>query len=493
MKAVRTRLLVTSLIMALTVAGHGQERWNRTYDDGQLPNQIGSVCLSGNQYVIVSNYQDIGNGSGHATRLLDADGVELDGAMLDEPMVYLFGGASGSLHRLGSGDLALGGTITEIGAEPDGCLTLYSPDGDTLWRKRYGVPEFDNVNCIGVLPDSGFALFGTVRSGNWYDMRLIRTDANGDTMWTRRYGGPEDQQCLSGQRTLDGGYVLSGFKYFNNDHVNMYVVKTDSAGHQQWHQWYGSAWIDNPGFILQLPDSGYVLAGAQRLAAQGVLYPALYRLDKEGAVIWAEVYDQLEWGPFFTIPIHIPGEGYTIAGTMKPLGLSVGRLTKVDLDGELLWDREYRTNNQADHYFYDVKRTLDGGYIMAGTAFDSLLVSQDAWLVKVDSFGCLVPGCQVFDGLEEQMTDLGDVLEVYPNPARDQATVHIALPQGLERKNLRLALVSAEGKLVHEEAVPATATMHSLELSRYPAGLYFVHLRDGARWLAGTKLVLSPP
>lgn len=493
MKAVRTRLLVTSLIMALTVAGHGQERWNRTYDDGQLPNQIGSVCLSGNQYVIVSNYQDIGNGSGHATRLLDADGVELDGAMLDEPMVYLFGGASGSLHRLGSGDLALGGTITEIGAEPDGCLTLYSPDGDTLWRKRYGVPEFDNVNCIGVLPDSGFALFGTVRSGNWYDMRLIRTDANGDTMWTRRYGGPEDQQCLSGQRTLDGGYVLSGFKYFNNDHVNMYVVKTDSAGHQQWHQWYGSAWIDNPGFILQLPDSGYVLAGAQRLAAQGVLYPALYRLDKEGAVIWAEVYDQLEWGPFFTIPIHIPGEGYTIAGTMKPLGLSVGRLTKVDLDGELLWDREYRTNNQADHYFYDVKRTLDGGYIMAGTAFDSLLVSQDAWLVKVDSFGCLVPGCQVFDGLEEQMTDLGDVLEVYPNPARDQATVHLALPQGLERKNLRLALVSAEGKLVHEEAVPATATMHSLELSRYPAGLYFVHLRDGARWLAGTKLVLSPP
>ncbi|NUQ15533.1 MAG: T9SS type A sorting domain-containing protein [Flavobacteriales bacterium] len=312
-------------------------------------------------------------------------------------------------------------------------------------------------------------------------------------MWTRRYGGPEDQQCLSGQRTLDGGYVLSGFKYFNNDHVNMYVVKTDSAGHQQWHQWYGSAWIDNPGFILQLPDSGYVLAGAQRLAAQGVLYPALYRLDKEGAVIWAEVYDQLEWGPFFTIPIHIPGEGYTIAGTMKPLGLSVGRLTKVDLDGELLWDREYRTNNQADHYFYDVKRTLDGGYIMAGTAFDSLLVSQDAWLVKVDSFGCLVPGCQVFDGLEEQMTDLGDVLEVYPNPARDQATVHLALPQGLERKNLRLALVSAEGKLVHEEAVPATATMHSLELSRYPAGLYFVHLRDGARWLAGTKLVLSPP
>lgn len=371
----------------------------------------------------------------------------------------------------------------------------YAENGDTLWSRGFGVTgAFDNVNCLAILPDSGFALFGTVDTDVGYDMRLIRTDANGDSLWTRRYGGPEDQQCLSGQRTLDGGYVLSGFKYFNNDHVNMYVVKTDSAGNQQWHQWYGSAWVDNPGFILQLPDSGYVLVGAQRLAAQGALYPALYRLDKNGAVLWSEVYEQLEWGPFFTIPIHVPGEGYAIAGTAKPLGLSVGRLTKVDLNGELLWDREYRTNNQVDHYFYDVKRTLDGGYIMAGTAFDSLLVSQDAWLVKVDSFGCLVPGCQVFDGLTEQVTDLGDALEVYPNPvvAGGAVQVEMRLPVGFATRGaLRLALTDASGRLVREVPLPQGVSPFTVQLSAFSPGLYHVHLLDGGRWLSGTKLVVQ--
>jgi len=376
---------------------------------------------------------------------------------------------------------------------PHGLLVKFNVHGDTLWTRDYSVPGGDLVNCLDVLSD-GFALFGSVDVGVHNDMRLIRTDANGDSLWTRRYGGPEDQQCLSGQRTLDGGYVLSGFKYFNNDHVNMYVVKTDSAGNQQWHQWYGSAWVDNPGFILQLPDSGYVLAGAQRMAAQSALYPALYRLDKNGAVLWSEVYDQLEWGPFFTIPIHVPGEGYAIAGTAKPLGLSVGRLTKVDLNGELLWDREYRTNDQVDHYFYDVKRTLDGGYIMAGTAFDSLLVSQDAWLVKVDSFGCLVPGCQVFDGLTEQVTDLGDALEVYPNPvvAGGAVQMEVRLPAGFATRGaLRLAFTDASGRLVREEPLPQGVSPFTVQLSAYSPGLYHVHLLDGGRWLSGTKLVVQ--
>ena len=247
-------------------------------------------------------------------------------------------------------------------------------------------------------------------------MRLIRTDANGDSLWTRRYGGPEDQQCLSGQRTLDGGYVLSGFKYFNNDHLNMYVVKTDSAGNQQWHQWYGSSWIDNAGFVLQLPDSGYLLAGAERTMENGFKYAAFYRLDKSGGIVWSALYDDVDTrNVLFTRPIAT-WDGFVCAGDQNFGATTYGLLLKADLNGQLMWRRTYNTNNQVDHYFYDVKRTLDGGYIMAGTAFDSLLVSQDAWLVKVDSLGCLVPGCQVFDGLTEQATDLGDALELYPNP-----------------------------------------------------------------------------
>jgi hypothetical protein len=335
-----------------------------------------------------------------------------------------------------------------------------------------------------------------VELGQYYDMRLIRTDTAGNVLWDQHYGGPEDQQCYSGQRTLDGGFIMAGFKYFNNTRMNMYVVKVDSAGNQQWDMAYGSPWIDNVGFIRQLPDSGYILAGAQRLSETGLRYPAFYRLDPNGGVIWSRVYDDLVTGPFYTVPHFIAGQGYVAAGSRKVGALSIGRLTKVDLAGDVLWDRTYQTNTQIDHYFYDLERTLDGGYIMAGTAFDSLLVSQDAWLVKVDSFGCLVPGCQIFDGLQEQFTDLTNALTIYPNPvtAGPMVQVGIDLPAGFNTTGaLSLGLVSSEGRLVHEQLLPTNATRAELPTTGLAPGLYFVHLRDGSRWLSGGKVVVTPP
>ncbi len=384
--------------------------------------------------------------------------------------------------------------IATGGGEADGVAAKFYPNGDTMWTVTYGLPDTDVLMAMDIVGDSGFAFFGSTKSGQYYDMRLIRTDTAGNELWSQTYGGIEDQQCYSGQRTLDGGFILSGFRWFNNDHLNMYVVKVDSLGNQQWDGTYGSPWIDNTGFIWQLPDSGYILAGAQRLSETGFRYPTFYRLDASGDVVWSRVYNELVSGPLYTSPHYVPGEGFAAAGTQKLGALSVGRLMKVDLSGSLLWDRSYQTNTQFDHYFYDSERTLDGGYIMAGTAFDTLLVSQDAWLVKVDSFGCLVPGCQVFDGLEEQFTDLTDALTVYPNPvAAGQALmVQVELPTGFIVKGpLRLAVVSADGRVVAEQPVRNGASSIELSTSGLSSGIYFLHLLDGVRWLSGAKVMVE--
>lgn len=486
------RSTLACLVMCLGAALMAQERWHRTYDTFNGANGLTGVALDGSGYFIQiqRNYTAL---DGLTSIHISPGGDTV--STLDVPFsgMYLYGGSSGSLQSLGDGTFVRVDARYHIAdGETDAILLRLEANGDTLWTRTYGPVGFDVANAVSILPDSGFALFGTVQTGGEYDMRLIRTDAQGNALWTRTYGGPEDQQCLSGQRTLDGGYILSGFKYFNNDHLNMYVVKTDSAGNQQWHHWYGSPWIDNSGFILQLPDSGYLLAGAKRNMELDFLHPSLYRLNKTGGVLWSETYDPDIYGVFYAIPI-LTADGFTLSGGRYDASANViGMLMHVDEAGVKQWERTYQTNSQTDHYFYDAKRTLDGGYIMAGTAFDSLLVSQDAWLVKVDSFGCLVPGCQVFDGMQEQVTDLRDALEVFPNPASAQVTVRVALPDGFNGSGtLRLALVSAEGKLVQEEAVASMAPSHVLDVTRCAPGLYYVHLLDGTRWLSGTKLMVE--
>jgi energy-coupling factor transporter ATP-binding protein EcfA2 len=145
--------------------------------------------------------------------------------------------------------------------------------------------------------------------------------------------------------------------------------------------------------------------------------------------------------------------------------------------------------------FYDVLPTDDGGFIAAGSAYNPAGepyppgYSQDTWVVKVDSMGCIVPGCGGV-GVQEVVTNLSNGLTVYPNPAHGSATVQVRLPQSIRGSTaLRLVLVNAQGQVVSEQ--DAQQGDNILDLSALSAGLYYVHLANGTTWLGGTKLLVE--
>ncbi|MCB0808940.1 MAG: T9SS type A sorting domain-containing protein [Flavobacteriales bacterium] len=353
---------------------------------------------------------------------------------------------------------------------------------------------------MAMLADGGALLVGAyVVNGTSSNAYAVRVDANGDTLWTRTYGGPNTAEtafCARG--TPDGGFILSGTQLLPGSDIEMLLLKLDSAGNLEWQEHYGSPWVDGVAFVEVLPQGGYIMAGAERAAAAySAIRPVLYRLDDGGNELWSVHYLDSTLRDFFTVPVLMADGGYTIAGTGQGDGQILGMLMRTDSLGNTLWKRSYSTNAVRDHYIYDLRRTLDGGFIMAGTAWDSLLVSQDAWLIKTDSFGCLVPGCQIFDGLQEQLTDLSASLAIYPNPAQDHVNVQLELPATLRVQGpLRLAVTSLDGRLVHERQVPLAFgplpfANCLLPTASWPSGTYFVHLLEGTRWLAGGKVVVS--
>ncbi len=491
------RKVLLGLVAVTTATSQAQsQRWLRNYDVNLNSNGTSAIIPLSSGGFVFTNIVDVGEpGTGFQFCLLDSAGnVILSRIDTLRPDAAYYNGYSGSMVQLTDGTF-LQGASAVANSDPDGVLICYAPSGDTLWVKAYPITGLlDNVSALDVVDSMGFALFSTVLTGQYYDMRLIRTDSVGNELWSQTYGGWEDQQCTSGHRTLDGGFVMAGFNYFNNDNSDLYVVKVDSLGNQQWAQSYGSPWLDNVGFITQLPDSGFILAGAVRISETGVSHASFHRLDAQGGVLWTNTYlDVPERTVFFADPVVL-WDGYVAAGSRSLAGNTYGSLFKCDLAGELVWRRVYQTNAQTDHYFYDVERTLDGGFIMAGTAFDSLLISQDAWLVKVDSFGCLVPGCQIFDGLEEQFTDLGAALTLFPNPvlAGQPFNVQLDLPTGFKLNGpLRLAMVSTDGRVVAERSFPGATSAIELSTSHFSSGLYFLHVLDGSRWLCGGKVVLE--
>ena len=141
----------------------------------------------------------------------------------------------------------------------------------------------------------------------------------------------------------------------------------------------------------------------------------------------------------------------------------------------------------------DVALTPDGGYIAVGrTLAVPGIYSQDVWVIKVDSMGCLEPGCHLLNGIESQVTNLKGALTVAPNPVRVGETLQlsISLPPSITPQGpLRLTVVSSDGRVVHEQAVSA-ATPNTINL-QHATGLYHLHLSDATRWLAGAKVMVE--
>lgn len=150
-------------------------------------------------------------------------------------------------------------------------------------------------------------------------------------------------------------------------------------------------------------------------------------------------------------------------------------LLKTDFDGNPIWYREYELypNNTARQEFksYDVTATSDGSYVLTGEYISdkgNIFKNgcQLATIIKVDSFGCLEPGCQKADSLIGIKTLKKSLCRIYPNPANESVTIE---PPYSFKGEYSIKIYSSDGRLVEELE---TCKSKILNIETYKAGLY---------------------
>ena len=175
-------------------------------------------------------------------------------------------------------------------------------------------------------------------------------------------------------------------------------------------------------------------------------------------------------------------------GTMN---MYYGWLNAHSPTGSHLWQRFYLPfgNGELERGQLDAIRVHpDGGFVMAGQARaygPSILKGQHAWLLKVDSMGCLVPGCAV--GIKE-LTPEPVYLKLWPNPAQGEAFVLYKSTQELPAAYL--VLTDMLGRERRRAPVPEMEAQYHLQLFDLDAGLYMVQLWSNGRILANEKLLI---
>jgi hypothetical protein len=165
----------------------------------------------------------------------------------------IYGNVGHSISQTNDGGYIVAGTASSFGS---GYSRVYlvktNPNGDTLWTKTISKYNHDTGISLYETSDSAYIIsgFASPWSGN-IKVLLIKTDLNGDTLWTKVYGGNDNYHfcCNFIEQTNDGNFFIAG---------SPSLIKTNSNGDTLWTKNY-------PGRCLsgsKTYDDGFIITGS---------------------------------------------------------------------------------------------------------------------------------------------------------------------------------------------------------------------------------------
>ena len=405
------------------------------------------------------------------------------------------------------------------------CVVLAS-EGDTIKIIRSYNPYYPLDQFIATpagLTQLGGNIFWQMNIGNHQtasfsnDLFLVKLNQDLEVNWTKKYISPKDESSWSlvpkGSTLLIGAWktnfntnnkkFTTQLYLFQIDTLNGNIIKTfHYPPTPTIYQLVG------PADDMLVEDDGSVIV-ATRFGKEEPINAvssfirwtnAILKVNPGlNQVLWEQTMFSGISNDFtqFHKIVKAPDEsGYVAAGVANyDTGIMNGALAKVSPDGDSLWLRHFKyvTTLLSVNNIYDLEPTPDGGYVMVGearpyNAFDTLFPPpiQQGWILKVDEWGCLVPGCQLDVGTQDMPGDNPMALKVYPNPASEVLYIHMpdAKPSG------HFSLVDATGRRMKEFDASTGDMTYILPLDGVPPGWYVVVYEEaGGRRLAEEVVV----
>lgn len=356
------------------------------------------------------------------------------------------------------------------------------------------------------------------------DAFILKMDSMGNHIWQRTFPNTFTVQPKGIYQAFDGGFWLvcnkkSGFYCVDNFNINtdLVIIKTDSLGVEESRFEMGGYCGDDLTYIYEYAMDKIVLGGRLtdslpgEFVYQGYLYTAFMEQlpnDQLSQPTELKRYFHSAGG----LPAdfhHLQNDQYLMVGDQyfDDLGgdsLSrFGFILKLDENRDSVWCRRYSHYQEvwngdidmdATNNILDSKVMDDGGIVCVGMIRQGLdnpnPFLETPWIFRVDSLGCLEPGCQFVD-VQEVVVGLQNTMSIYPNPATDMVHINFELSPHFHTLHSKLVVINLQGQTVLEKELSPSAFIAPVDLNitDLAAGHYTVHWVSDGAWLDSVKMI----
>lgn len=313
---------------------------------------------------------------------------------------------------------------------------------------------------------------------------ILCTDTSGKQFWYKKYAGKK-VRASSAVLANDGNFLLGGYVYRGDgitDSIFGWYAKMDTAGNILWEKTmdFSSQYYLANCELSKYENRYFINSGNYPLYVDNYnkdsSFTCLVEIDINGQILSYKrpITNTNKNMVFDGYYIYKNGFRYGIGGYYTNEGWAglteYIMLVKLDMQGNLVWKRLFK-QWYRDNRAWSLTAVNDG-FIICADGKDTTHTTgfTDAWIIKTDTNGCVVPGCHLKDGLV-QLLDPEAILQVYPNPANNQLHINITDSRAALKS---VVVYNAIGNLINISQNTFTHTQATLNTTTLPTGYYYV-------------------
>lgn len=214
--------------------------------------------------------------------------------------------------------------------------------------------------------------------------------------FARTYGGDRNEHAVAAVQSRNGDYIVTGFTdSYGEGKVDIWVMRTDRRGNEQWRVYLGGKNNDWPTAMIETRDGHIVIAGHQEKQTGTERDPKfvndawVFKLDRNGNEVWSQTFGGRK-NDEATSLVELTDGSFGIAGYSGTYsrGNNDVWVLRLNRDGEKMWARNYGGKNKEEAH--GIVQTADGNMVVAGFTYSFGNGGADMLIMKIGPEGKVI-------------------------------------------------------------------------------------------------------